>query len=194
MRLFQRYGAALRQSAKVRLATFATLLLIGVGGSFAWRAATAWPKRFSAVDPGRVYRCGEVTPDQLSRIAAEYDLRGVLSLLNPGVPESAAERERALKLGLRWNNVPLTGDGASTSADRDRIRAILRDETNLPLLIHCAAGVNRTGLAVGMYRIHAQHWTIEQVEQELLSTDFENEPQHQNLRDALREEANLAKP
>jgi len=61
-----------------------------------------------------------------------------------------------------------------------------------PTLVHCAAGVNRTGLAVGMYRLHCQGWSLAQVMAELRANDFEDLPKHQNLRDALQAEAQLA--
>lgn len=174
--------------------TLASLALLGVAGSMAWRGAHAYPKRFDVVDPGRVYRSGEVRPEQLERLAQEREIRSVLSMLNPSAPESVAERAAAERLGLRWQNIPLTGDGASTPQDREQIRDFLCDQRNQPVLIHCAAGVNRTGLAVGMYRLHVQGWTLEQVERELLSTDFENEPHHANLREALRTESEWPKP
>jgi len=85
--------------------------------------------------------------------------------------------------------VPLTGDGASTPADRARILALLRDANAPPTLVHCAAGVNRTGLAVGLYRLHVQHWPLEKVLAELKQFGFEDQPQHENLRSALATEA-----
>ena len=117
----------------------------------------------------------------------------MISLLNPDAPESIAEREAAERLGLRWHNIPLRGNGASTPADRDRIRQLLSAPPAEPTLVHCAAGTNRTGLAIGMYRIRHDGWTVEQVIDEMLRFDFENGTHHANLRDALAGEAELAR-
>jgi len=168
------------------------LIVAAVVGLTAYRYAALYPKRFGVVTEGQLLRCGDITPEQLKRVKAEFGVRTVLSMLNPDVPESAAERAAAAEIGLRWENVPLRGNGASTPEDRDRIRAILRDPAARPLLVHCSAGVNRTGLAVGMYRLHVERWTLNEVLEELHSTDFENLEKHQNLLDALAAEAALA--
>ena len=150
------------------------------------------PHRFGVVEPGHLYRSGRVSPAQLAQVVEQYRIGRVISLLNPDVPESAAERAAAERLGLRWDNVPLPGDGASTPADRERLRALLVDPAAPPTLVHCAAGVYRTGLAVGMFRLHVQHWTLPQVLAELRAHKFRDEPQHANLRAALAAEAELA--
>ncbi len=157
----------------------------------------ALPKRFGVVVEGQLYRCGEITPRQLEHVANEHGIRTVLSLLNPDVPESTAERQAAERIGLRWINVPLPGDGASTPEERARIKAALFDPTATPLLVHCAAGANRTGLAIGMYRMHQQGWSVEQVLEEMRRYGFEDLPKHENLRQALVSEwqvAQLDKP
>ncbi|MFQ5805301.1 MAG: protein-tyrosine phosphatase family protein [Phycisphaerae bacterium] len=146
------------------------------------------PKRFAAVEEGRLYRCGSITPYQLEHITRKYGVRTVLSLLNPDVPESVAEREAARRLGLRWVNVALPGDGGSTPEQREKIKAVLFDPDAGPLLVHCAAGTNRTGLAVGLYRLRQHAWTLEQVLAEMREFGFADLPRHQNLREALASE------
>ncbi len=158
-----------------------------------WWQAQQWPRRFAAVEEGRLYRSGEISPRQLETVVRAARLRTVLSLLDPSAPESVAERQAAERLGLRWINVPLRGNGESTPEARDQIRAVLADESLSPLLVHCAAGVNRTGLAVGMYRLHHDGWTLEQVFDELRRFDFQDLEKHENLRQALRAEAERAR-
>lgn len=153
----------------------------------AWSSyARPLPKRFGAVVPGRLYRCGDVAPRELEYAVRTYGVRTVLSLLNPDVPASIEEREVARRLGLRWENVPLPGNGASTPEERERIKRVLFDPEAGPLLVHCAAGSNRTGLAVGMYRIHREGWSVEDVLREMRRYAFEDLPKHDNLRAALR--------
>src|SRR5262249_35658084 len=132
----------------------------------------SWPKRFGVVHEGRLYRCGDVSVRQLQTLTHEKGVRTVLSLLNPNTAESRAEREAAEQLGIRWINVPLPGDGASTSADRDAIRSVILDDASGPTLVHCAAGTNRTGLACGMYRIHRQGWSVAKVLDEMRRYGF----------------------
>ena len=174
------------------LVVLATLALGAAAGAGLWWQAGQLPRRFAAVDAGRLYRGGEVTPRHLERLQRDFGIARVISLLDPDTPGSRAEQAAARRLGIEWHNVPLSGDGASTPADREQIRALLTQPGAPPTLVHCAAGVNRTGLAVGMYRLHCQGWTLAQVMTELRATDFEDEPKHQNLRDALAAEAELA--
>jgi len=164
---------------------------VGVGAAC---YANRLPKRFAPVVEGRLYRSGEVSPSQLERLQRDYGIGRVVCLLNSEARVTAAEREAAQRLGVVWENVSLPGDGASTPAERDRIRQLLLDPNAPPTLVHCAAGVNRTGLAVGMYRLHAQHWPLEKVMAELLASDFENEPKHEELRAALVAEAASTQP
>lgn len=171
------------------------LLALGAvlgGGGWAWHAAYGMPKRFGVVEAGRLYRCGDITPRQLERVTRQHGIRTVLSMLDPEHPESLAERAEAQRLGLRWLNVPLQGDGSSSESDRNQMRTILLDPGNAPLLVHCAAGANRTGLACGMFRIHADGWTVERVLQEMREFGFDDLPKHENLRAALRAEAQIA--
>lgn len=176
-----------------RVAMVLLVLAIGaIGGAWAWHEYVSMPKRFGVVHEGRLYRSGEITPSQLERVVEQKGVKTVLSLLDPTSPESIAERAAAERLGIRWLNVPLTGDGASKPEDREKMRAILLDDANAPLLVHCAAGANRTGLACGMVRLHRDGWTVEQVLDEMRRYSFDDLPKHENLRAALREEAALA--
>ena len=173
-----------RRGVKIA-ATVVVVLAAAAGGG--WYHTHHLPKRFGVVVPGRLYRSGRVSPAELATVVRRYHVRTVLSLLDPQAPESVRERQAAERLGLRWVNVPLRGDGSSTPAERARIEAVLADPQAVPVLVHCAAGVNRTGLAVGLYRIRRQGWTVEQVLAEMRRYDFEDLPKHANLRAALRE-------
>ena len=165
------------------------LVLTVIGGALVWGLRSRLPKRFSEVVPAQLYRCGTVSPAQLRELHAKYGIRTVLSLLNPEAPESVAERTAAESLHINWLNVPLRGNGASTPADRERIKSIITDDSLGPILVHCAAGTNRTGLAIGLYRIHRQGWSAEQVLEEMKRFDFEDDSDHENLRAAIISEA-----
>ena len=177
-----------RRHQKVALA-LALVATFGGASAVIWHQSGELPKRFSVVVEGRLYRSGRVTPLQLESLAREHGVQTVLSLLDPTAPESVAERRAAERLGLRWLNVALPGDGASTPEQRQRLKSILFDDAVGPLLVHCAAGANRTGLAVGLYRLHKQAWTVDRVLDEMRSLGFKDRPHHQNLRDALAAEA-----
>jgi protein tyrosine/serine phosphatase len=184
-----------RPAARRRaVATLAVVLIVAGASTAYWWHTTRLPKRFAAVAPGRLYRSGEVSPAQLERLQHDYGIGRVICLLNENAPVTVAERDAAQRLGLRWENVSLTGDGASTPEDRARILSLLTEPNAPPTLVHCAAGVNRTGLAVGLYRRHVEGWSYDQVLEELLEFDFENLPKHESLRQALASPAPTTQP
>jgi protein tyrosine/serine phosphatase len=180
---------SVKQRVGLALGLMAAATVVGAG---VWWQSTRLPNRFAAVVDGRLYRSGRVSPAQLERLQRQYGIRRVISLLDADDPATVAERQAAGRLGIDWHNVPLTGDGASTAAERDRIRRLLANPDAPPTLVHCAAGVNRTGLAVGLYRLHCQHWTLEQVLAEMRAFGFDDLPRHENLRQALAAEAEAA--
>lgn len=158
-----------------------------------WHQNTRLPKRFAAVVAGRLYRSGSVSPVQLDHLRREYDIRRVICLLASDAEVTQSERQAAQQLGIEWHNVPLAGDGSSTPADRRRIRALLLAEPpEGATLVHCAAGSNRTGLAIGMYRLHHDGWPLDRVLDEMRAFGFKDKPHHENLRRALAAEAAAA--
>jgi protein tyrosine/serine phosphatase len=178
-----------KQRIGLALGLMAAAAVVGVG---AWWQSTRLPRRFAPVVDGRLYRSGRVSPAQLERLQRQYGIRRVISLLDADDQATLAEQQAADRLGIEWHNIPLTGDGASTAAERDQLRQLLADPDAPPTLVHCAAGVNRTGLAIGLYRLHCQHWKLEQVLAEMRAFGFEDLPRHENLRQALAAEAEAA--
>ncbi len=179
-----------RHNRKRLLVGMLAVLVVGT-------AAGVWysqrlPKRFAPVVEGQLYRSGEVTPAQLKRLQEEYGIQRVVCLLNPAADVTQRERAAAAELGIAWHNVGLTGDGASAATDREQILALLNEPNAPPTLVHCAAGANRTGLAVGLYRIHEQGWSYDEVLAEMRRFGFEDLPKHENLRQALKAAAAAA--
>lgn len=173
-----------------RVMQLAALALVAAALAI-WGWTSRMPRRFAEVVPGRLYRCGSVNGAQLERLAKRYQIRAVLSLLDPAAPESQRERAAAEALHLRWINVPLRGNGDSTAEERARIKAALADESAAPLLVHCAAGTNRTGLTVGLYRLNQQGWTADQVFEEMKQFDFRDDDAHLGMRTAILDEAKM---
>ncbi len=180
-----------RQTRRRRIGLIGGLLaLIAVVAAVpVYRAATALPKRFAPVVEGQLYRSGAVSARQLHNLRERYGIKRVISLLDSQSPECIDERAAAERLGIEWHNVPMRGDGTSTAEQRRELMALLDDQGGDPTLVHCAAGANRTGLAIGLYRIDHDGWTYDQVLEEMKLFDFEDLPKHENLRAALRDAA-----
>jgi len=118
------------------------------------------PKQFGVVEPGRIYRSGQISAPIIRETLARYDIQTVVSLQDYDVNESKhrAEREATEALGIRELHFPLRGDGSGeirsyASALAEMARA---DRDGAAVLVHCAAGTERTGAAVAFYRILVQ--------------------------------------
>ena len=104
------------------------------------------------VDPGQVHRSGQLTGARLVDTLTSRGIQSVLNLRGP-LPEDVAlrrERELCRELGLTHVDVALNlGELPAPEAVGVLLHAL--DHLPRPLLIHCAAGSDRTGLACTLY-------------------------------------------
>lgn len=186
-----RFGPPRRTSAFQRvLGVVGSLCLLGAVVGLVVVEWGRLPKRFAAVVPGELYRSGELTPRHVAELKQRVGLARVISLLDPNDPDSAAESdaERAAceRLGIRWENVPMRGNGDSTPEARTRLLDLLRIRDAGPTLVHCAAGANRTGVAIGLHRICNEGWTADQALAEMERFDFKADEKHRGAVEAIR--------
>jgi len=108
------------------------------------------------VDPGQVFRSGQLSGARLLGFLSSRGIRAVLNLRGP-VPEDATlqeEREVCRARGIVHVDLDIS---AKELPSPESVEALL-DELDLlprPLLIHCAAGSDRSGLASALY-LHVQ--------------------------------------
>jgi hypothetical protein len=103
------------------------------------------------VVPGRVYRTGQLAPDQLQAYVREHGIRTVVNLR--GRPFDAWYPNEALATQL----LGVSQEDVTTSANRlpapgELVRLIeVFDRAEHPILIHCQQGADRTGMAAAIY-------------------------------------------
>jgi protein tyrosine/serine phosphatase len=140
-----------------------TLLLFGLlAAVILWDYAVQ--KNFEAVVPGKLYRSGQPREGQLEEWIREYKLRSILSLRGSIPPH---ERQLADGHGLKLYHVPFTAVNGMRPGQWDEIRSIMTDESNLPLLVHCHGGGDRTGMVTALYRVEVQGWPLEKAIREM---------------------------
>lgn len=134
------------------------VVLLSVSVSRWWTDST--PKRFAEVEPGQIYRSGELSEAELRNIIAQYKIKTVLSLLQPlaGAESDCVETRVGEELHVRKLQVGMPGNGRGSFADLDEAADIMADPANRPILVHCAAGVNRTGAVLAAYRMKHCGW------------------------------------
>lgn len=106
------------------------------------------------VDPGKVYRIAQPKGAGLARSLDEQGIASVLNLRGGSMSDSwyAAEVEAAGARGIDFYDLPMK---AEERPGRNDLLALidLFPQCRYPLLIHCKAGADRTGLASALYRM-----------------------------------------
>jgi len=124
--------------------------------------------RFGCVRRGVLYRSGQPGTVGLQRLVDRYGIRTIVNLRSQakvqGDPLGQEEMTFARARRLRFFVLPLNDDPAKYVGEFLRIAT---DPANRPVLVHCAAGKERTGLAVAVYRIAVQGWSRERALREM---------------------------
>lgn len=114
-------------------------------------------KNFHTVLEGRLYRSGQPSIEQLERWIKKYDLKTII-VLKPTL--EPYEKEIAERNGVTLYHIVLSTKKSPSEDQWQKIRALLTDEKNMPLLYHCLSGADKTGLVTAMYRVEVQHWPL----------------------------------
>ncbi len=154
-------------------------LLIG-GAVWLWKDVIedrVIPKRWGVVEPGRIYRSGQLSAALVKRTLAEHRIKVIVALLaeEPDNADHRAEVQAACELGIELKRFPLRGDGTGDLGRyADALAAIVEaDRAHKPVLVHCAAGAQRTGGAIAFYRLLVQKRSPESVLKELKRYDHD---------------------
>jgi Tyrosine phosphatase family len=102
---------------------------------------------FGVVQPGRVYRSGQMPPKALARALRQYSIKTVLNLRGSNSNEAwyRDEVKTTLAAGATQIDVPMS---SCLWLSRDRLSNLIEllEQADYPLLIHCNWGSERTGL------------------------------------------------
>lgn len=153
-----------------RFVTVVGLVVAAVGGFFlhdlflnTYRMHRL-PKNFSVVRPGVLYRSGQIRPEHLRQVLQDHAIRTIICL-NPH--DEPAEEQIAEELGVKHVKFEMPGSGIGDPDLFHEYLRIIGNPENRPALVHCAAGAYRTGVAVALYRMHYEGWTLEDAMKEM---------------------------
>jgi protein tyrosine/serine phosphatase len=125
-------------------------------------------REFRVVREGVLYRSGQLGVPALRRVFHDHGIRTVITLRDKAVSNSpqidAAEEEFCYKEEVNYIRFPLRNweapDGSAPVEDNVRqFREIMSDPANYPVLIHCQAGIHRTGAYCAIFRMEFDHWS-----------------------------------
>src|SRR5262249_38728667 len=139
--------------------------LLAVAGISAPAAALSWyfwpPYHFAVVDPGVLYRSGQLGARDLARVHASTPFRTIVDLCGEKRDTCPAleEREFAREKGILHVNLPSSSEGIGDGENVRKFLEIVDDPRNRPVLVHCWKGIKRTGLMVAIYKM--EYWGMD---------------------------------
>ena len=142
--------------------------------------ATAFPEtsvvhkqfNFHIVSPG-VWRSSQPNEESINRMK-EHGLKTIINLRRDELV-NRWERELAAKFSINYYNFPMS---AGIKQDKKKLLEILRiinEPSNQPVLIHCHAGKDRTGLVSSLYKLKFTNAKFDDVHKEMLMYGYDEE-------------------
>ncbi|MFA7235837.1 MAG: dual specificity protein phosphatase family protein [Phycisphaeraceae bacterium] len=127
--------------------------------------------RWGEVVPGKLYRSGDLPPYTAQSLLADHHIGLVIKLSGVKMEQlhHRKEAEAVKNLSIEMNLIPMRGNGVSSVEQyANAIEAIVKaNRENKAVLVHCAAGTNRTGGVIAVYRILIQHLPADQSYREM---------------------------
>lgn len=152
-----------------------------------YRAQYIHAKRFREVEPGKLYRSGQMTADGFRETIERYHIKTVVNLQHEEPDPLLANhwlgkgkiRESELCRELDVKYVLLTPDllppGNTLEMEPPAVEEwlkILNNEKNYPILLHCKAGLHRTGRLTAIYRMEYHGWSAGEALRELRDNGY----------------------
>ena len=172
----------------VRWIFAAAVMLLIVGPPLAvYRAEYVRTKRFHEVTPGRFYRSGQMTAAGFRETIDRYKIKLCINLQHenpdpllperwlgkPQLSESQLCRDLNVKYVLLTPDVlPVPNDLTKQPPAVTEFLKLLDDESNYPVLIHCKAGLHRTGRLTAIYRMEYEGWDTGAAMRELRANGY----------------------
>lgn len=143
---------------------------IGLGVTYKYRFIA---KRWGVVVPGKIYRSGQISKWVLEDKLKVHNIQVVIDLNGLDPEDQHQEYEIALlkRLDIEHFRFPLGGDGTGDIRNYALALKIIDDCCcqGRTVLVHCAAGAQRTGVAIACYRVLVQKHSPETARRELRS-------------------------
>lgn len=134
----------------IRMVGAGLLGILALGG--AYLGALQLTGNFNTVVVGEFYRSGQPTPTQLADYVKQYGVKTIINLRgdNTGSAWYDAELAEARRLNISHVDFGMSARRELTAAEATALIALMRGAEK-PILIHCKAGADRSGLASALY-------------------------------------------
>ncbi len=172
----------MRRNLPILLSVVVVMLCIGAPVAWALHMQ-AQTRNFHIVKEGVLYRSGQTTLFGLKNLIHDYRIRTVVTLRDARIPDEAApdRAEEAYCIAEEINYVripprPWEAPEGPPPVDEGvrKFREVMSDPSNYPVLVHCFAGIHRTGAYCAVYRMEFEHWTNERAIEEVKAFGYSN--------------------
>jgi tyrosine-protein phosphatase SIW14 len=153
-----------------------------------YRATYAHAKRLRVVTPEKFYRCGQLTAEGFREVLKRYGIKCVINLQdedpdpllrqsyyvgNPQIHEKELCEQEGVRYVMLHFDLP-SRDKAPTEPPEviANYLNLLDKPESYPVLLHCKAGLHRTGLLTAIYRMEYERWPVAEAVRELRANGF----------------------
>lgn len=155
---------------RIGFGTFIALLVIGVPVGY-WHYFQSNFRNFRVVKDGVLYRSGQLSLGALKQLVHDHGIKTVITLRDamwageapPDLREERYCNDQEIlytRIHPRSWGMP-EGLGAAVPAEEgvQDFLDVMDNPENYPVLIHCLAGMHRTGAFCAIYRMEYDHWS-----------------------------------
>jgi hypothetical protein len=152
-----------------------------------YRSVYTHSKRLREIAPGVLYRSGQNTASGFIDAVERYRIRTIINLQDeypdPDLPwhyfggGTISESELCHSLNVRYiwlppDVIPRRKIPEERPLAIDRFLKIMDDPANYPVLIHCRAGLHRTGVMAAVYHMEYEGWSPAQAVRDIKANGF----------------------
>lgn len=108
------------------------------------------------------------TGQEILDLKQKFGFKSIINLRQ----ESNFDEAYAAKAKLNYLRLPIVDIGVPTQEQVVEFLDFVTNPANQPAFVHCKAGINRTGLAVGIYRMAVEGWSTDEALSEAKAYGF----------------------
>ena len=180
-----------------QFALAATILALVVATPLLYAARQNTQMRnFRVVEDGVLYRSAQLPPSGFERVLRNYKIKTVVTLRTTrtaALPPDTWEEGICAARGVNHKRIVPRVWGADEHGEIpaeqgiQEFMAVMDKKENHPVLVHCFAGIHRTGTMCAIYRMEYQGWSADRVMVEMQLCGFAPADMHQHIAGYLRE-------
>jgi len=159
-------------------------LIVGVPLAYSAQRLRVY-RNFRVVDDGVLYRSAQLSEARLKRVIEEYGIKTVISLRDGGRKKEPFPPDHAEELWVRGQGLNYRRIAPPVWKNADGFLAIMNDPKNHPVLIHCFAGIHRTGTLCAVWRMESHGWSNEEAVREMKLFGYENLDNEEDVQEFL---------